>query len=131
MKYSFNLFVKICLISFLAILILFTSCRSNKDLTYMQDTNAQERIKSLSPSAPVYKVKLGDNLFVSVLSSNPEMNKLYNPAFSNSASGTIPNQMYDELTGQYIYGYEVDQEGAIMLPLLGKVHVFGKTLAEA
>ena len=65
------------------------------------------------------------------MSSNPEMNKLYNPAFANSSSGTIPNQMYDELTGQFIYGYEVDQEGAIMLPLLGKVYVSGKSLVEA
>lgn len=131
MKYRPNFTLNTPIFNVLLLLLVFSSCRSSKDLTYIEDVKGEQNLKSLTQTGPTYKIKKKDNLFVSILSSNPEMNKLYNPAFSNSSSGTIPNQMYDELTGQYIYGYEVDQEGNIILPLIGKIRVDGRTIAEA
>jgi polysaccharide export outer membrane protein len=77
-----------------------------------------------------YKIKMQDNLFVSVISSNPEMNAIYNPAtVGNPGSGSGNNQ-WATLSGQFVYGYIVDQEGFVTLPGIGKVHVLGMTIEQ-
>jgi polysaccharide export outer membrane protein len=80
-----------------------------------------------SPAAR-YKVKPQDNLFVSVLSSNPDMNRIYNPAQAGATQST--NNTYEGETNKSIYGYVVDNNGNIQLPMLGTFYVQGKTLRE-
>jgi polysaccharide export outer membrane protein len=109
----------------------FTSCRSTEDITVMQDMNHEQFLKGLPVQAPDYQIKPDDNLFVEIQSLNPEVNQLLSPSQSgNNQSGGI-SQTYGQLSGQYLSGYMVDKEGAIMLPLLGKVTVAGHTVNEA
>lgn len=105
------------------------SCRSNKDLTMLRDVSAQESLKYPVPPPP-HRVGANDNLYVSIVSSNKEMNELYNPAYAGSSKNSNSSIIYNEVAGQYIYGYQTDASGEIALPLIGKVKVQGLTLPE-
>jgi polysaccharide export outer membrane protein len=78
-----------------------------------------------------YKIKMHDNLFVSIVSSNREMNDIYNPATVGSSGGGSGNNQWATLSGQFVYGYIVDKDGFVTLPGIGKVHVLGMTLEES
>ena len=106
------------------------SCHSSsKHLTYMRDIQSNKTLSGLPLPSPDYKVKADDNLYVSIISSNQEMNELYNPAQANS-NKTFNNVNYNMVAGQYLYGFRVDSEGYLKLPLLGKIQVAGKNINE-
>ena len=113
---------------FLIIVSSFYSCRSNKDLTMLRDAG-QETMK-YPEGPPAHRVGENDNLYVSIVSSNKEMNDLYNPAFAGSGRTANSSIIYNEVSGQYIYGYQIDTNGEISLPLIGKITVKGLTLQE-
>jgi polysaccharide biosynthesis/export protein len=107
----------------------FSSCRSHKDLTVLRDITSTEPLSKYPQPPPPYLVKANDNLFVSIISSNKDMNELYNPAVAGSSRTQVgSNTIYNEVTGQYIFGYQVDSNGDIVLPLIGKVAVKGLSM---
>lgn len=114
------------IILLLAAVICLDSCRSYKSLTVLKDVNQQDLIKK---QAPVYIIKPGDNLFVSIITSDEELNKIYNPAQAGIQIGA--QQIYNDLQGQFVYGYEVDRDGNVSLPILGKVKVGGMSIASS
>lgn len=132
MKNKFNAInTAVKLLSFLILLGFFSSCRSHKDLTMLRDVNSQQNLKGFPDVPPQHRITDTDNLYVSIVSSNKEMNDLYNPAFSETGGrGSNSSLIYNDVAGQYIYGYQVDSQGEISLPLIGKVRVLGMTLRE-
>lgn len=108
------------------------SCRSSKDLIYLKDATNNEIIKGL-PSD--YILKPGDILYVSIKSITPEVNMLFNPESGMEAnSGSSSGYGYTKFTspsGAYLYGFELDSDGNIKLPMLGKVKVSDTTLTQA
>lgn len=96
------------------------SCRSSKELIYLKDTAHNETIKGLSTE---YVLKAGDILYVSIKSMNPEVNLLFNPEANMERDAGQGYQKYTTPSGAYLYGYEVDGEGNIKLPMLGKIKV--------
>lgn len=125
---------KYCLyVSIFLGLISSMSCKSYKDLTLLTDIQAdQDFLRNMPQDAPVYHIKKDDNLYVSILSQNPEMNLLYNPAMAQTTGyQTGTQQMYGDLASQYLNGYQVDQEGNIDLPILGKIFVEGASIPVA
>jgi polysaccharide export outer membrane protein len=117
------------LLGILLAMSMLLSCRSNKDLTMLRDVSPQESLKYPVPPPP-HRVGENDNLYVSIVSSNKEMNELYNPAYAGSSKNSNSSIIYNEVAGQYIYGYQADANGEIALPLIGKVAVRGLTLPE-
>jgi polysaccharide export outer membrane protein len=112
------------------LILIFTSCRSNKDLTFMDDADISKLVPRALPNLS-YKIKINDNLFVSVISRDPEMNKIYNPATAgNGASNATNNTVWSSIQGQFVFGYVVDKDGFINLPSMGKVRVVGMTIEE-
>jgi polysaccharide export outer membrane protein len=75
-----------------------------------------------------YILNTGDILYISIKSINPEVNALFNPESSMERSGGGESNRYGNPSGAYLYGYELDQEGFIKLPMLGKIKVSGVTL---
>ncbi len=124
---------KIYYLSLLLGFLLLSSCKSYKDLIYMKDVGTgQDFLRAVPQEVPEYHIRTSDNLYVSILSQNPEMNQLYNPALAqNSGNQTGTQQMYGELSSQFLNGYQVDLGGYITLPVLGKIRVDGLTPAEA
>lgn len=117
----------------LSILLLLTvtlfSCKSSKDLIYLKDAGNNEFIKGLPTE---YTLKPGDILYVSIKTSNPEVNALYNPESGmeggTSSYGGYGYTKYSTPSGAYLYGFEIDNDGNINLPMLGKIKVSGVTL---
>jgi len=103
-----------------------TSCTSAKKLTYLKDVSPDQTIGGLPKPPPLYKIRANDNLFVSVRSQDPEMNKLVDPA-----AGSQNTLTYEGAASKAVSGNIVLADGTIDLPMLGKVQVEGKTIAEA
>lgn len=119
---------KLFIISFLFLLFSLFSCKSSKDLIYLKDAGNNEFIKGL----PVeYTLKPGDILYVSIKTSNPEVNAIYNPESGMEGSsqyGGYGYQKYSSPSGAYLYGFEIADDGTINLPMLGKIKVSAVTL---
>jgi polysaccharide biosynthesis/export protein len=112
-------------------LIALTSCRSSKDFIFLKDAANGEIIKSIPAQTFDHNLKNGDILYVSIKSINPEVNMLFNPE-ANMQSGNVSSdfQKYTTPSGAYLYGYEIDGDGNLKLPMLGKVQVSGIPISQ-
>jgi polysaccharide export outer membrane protein len=106
------------------------SCKTSEDMAYLKDMSDKE-LQDHIPQKPVeYRIKKDDNLYVKILTTNPEVNMLFSQSQSmQSAIGT--QQMYGDLTSQFLNGNIVDQNGEITLPILGNIRLEGLTIPEA
>ena len=103
----------------------FTSCRSTKNMKYFQDLNNNVQ-QGMPVQAPEYLIKADDNLYVDIQSMNPEVSQLFSPSKSTGYnSGTQSN--FGDISSQYLNGYQVNQKGMILLPVIGEVKVAGMT----
>jgi len=114
-------FCAIC--AFAAVL---ASCSSNKrsKFVYFQDIDSAPNVE-----LPAYetRIKSGDELIITVNSTDPSATAIYNVPLSNPASesdlaGTSQPRMQT---------YIVDTDGNIQFPVLGNVHIAGLTVNEA
>ena len=105
----------------LLIACIFTSCVTNKDLTYLQYKGVPSDIViSVTPSTG--KVQPYDNLFIRVVTPDPKWSEMFNTLPTTSYSVTVTEQSAD------LISYPVDSYGAIILPCVGKIQVAGKNL---
>lgn len=105
------------------------SCKSNKKLVYLRNLPPGELQQGIPFSTTNYQLRKSDNLYIQVKSINPEVNQLFNPSSGvGNMAGTT--QQYGSLSAQYINGYQVDQDGNIELPIIGKVQVLDKTISD-
>jgi len=121
--------------NFLNFLIIFSlltlaSCRSSKDYIFLKDAANEEIIKSIPPQTFDHNLKNGDILYVSIKSNNPEVNMLFNPEKNMEVGGFDSYQKFTTPNGAYLYGYEIDEDGNIKLPMLGKIRVSGIPLSQ-
>lgn len=103
------------------------SCRSSEELIYLKDAANNETIKDL---APAYILKPGDILYVSIKSMNPEVNVLFNPEANMELNSGQSFMRYTMPSGAYLYGFEIDLDGNIKLPMLDKIKVSGVPISE-
>jgi polysaccharide export outer membrane protein len=120
LKVSFRLILLILVVASL------DSCRSYKSLSVLKEVNEQDYILK---QPAVYKIKPGDNLFVSIITPDEKLNTIYNPAQVGIQAGA--NMVYNQIEGQFVYGYEVDRNGFVNLPVIGKVKVEGLSMIES
>lgn len=116
----------ITLFYLLILVAILGSCRSYKTLDVLREVDGSDILRK---DPPTYIVKPGDNLFISIITSDEELNRIYNPANAGIQVGAM--QVYNDLEGQYVYGYEVAEDGTVSLPVLGKVKVGGMSLPES
>lgn len=125
-----NIIKTICLVFVLA---MFASCTSHKNLIYFQtdDLNDVEPLTQYykypdggTNDSPEYKIQAHDVLYVQITSSvDEEASRL----FSNSGTGY--NAQFE--SSLFLYSYEVNEEGDILLPTIGLVHVADMTIEQA
>ncbi|MEI6049117.1 MAG: polysaccharide biosynthesis/export family protein [Bacteroidota bacterium] len=108
------------LLIFLLIVSL-TSCVTNKKLTYLQYSGNYNNINPITPS--VYKILPYDNLFIRVVTPDPQWSAMFNTMPVATYSISVTEQSAD------LVSYVVDGEGYIQLPYAGRIMVAGKTLA--
>ena len=110
--------------------LFFTSCKTSKDMVYLNNTSDQEVLEGMPGMVSEYIIKTNDNLYVDIQSMSPEVNALFNPSQGmGMKSGTQQN--YGHLSGQYLNGFQVDLSGHVNLPIIGKVNLAGKSLKQA
>lgn len=127
-------FVNLCTVV-LAILLL-ASCTSQKNLIYFQnddlksdnqpDTMLYKYENGYTNSSPEYKLQPHDMIYVQIYSS-------LDNASSTLFQSTTQNTNYTTGSDQSLYltSYEVDNDGNIDLPTIGKINVLGMTIEEA
>ena len=121
------------LIAIFYTLTLFTfSCTAYKDVPYFQDLNrdsvSTEKINNFSPLT----IQPGDLLAIHVTSLNHEADVQFNynlerPSGINGISGDVTSGIASE---NVVYGYLVDGDGNITLPMAGKLKVSGLTTSQ-
>ena len=119
-----NILVPTLLIFLLTVIF---SCRSSQELIFLKDAANNETIKGLPTE---YVLKHGDILYISIKSISPEVNLLFNPEANMEANTGMGYQKYTTPSGAYLYGFEIDADGNIKLPMLGKIKVSGVSLSQ-
>lgn len=113
------------LLGFLAAVLL-SSCSSSKDFVYLNDMNVGTKYTFDAKHEAI--VHRDDRLNISVSCKNPELAIPFNIQDGNfevAADGSV------SATGKTVEkGYRVDKDGNIVFPLLGRLHVEGKTVNE-
>ena len=115
---------------FIALLCLAASCRSHRDMTYLKELTQSAEGTELSASVHAYRIKPFDNLFISVVSGNTELDEIYNPMLVGNGKSNNQNNMWSTQASQFVNGYLVDAEGTVNLPVFGKIAVARMTLNE-
>lgn len=119
----------------LSILLIFTSCATRKDFTYLQDMEELYEYPVTQKNEVV--IHRDDRLSIIVNSQNPELALPFNitntgGGYSVGADGSIMNtNNYNYNNNRQNEGYLVDIKGEINFPILGKLHVEGLTREQA
>jgi len=104
------------IILFLAIILMFSSCISNRRLVYFPNLKDSTLIKTYNDFVP--KIQIGDILFISVSSPDPNSSLMFSSATIVGASIT---------SGNINPGIIVERDGNILLPKIGVLKAEGKT----
>jgi polysaccharide biosynthesis/export protein len=112
------------------LLIIITSflgaCTGTKNLSYLHNLPSTNGIEYFTNEIPDYRVQYRDILYIDVKAQTADGTIVNVFQASNSISQTY---MQGE-ANQYLIGYNIDKEGAILLPVIGKVSVGGKVLSD-
>jgi polysaccharide biosynthesis/export protein len=103
------------------IVLLTLSCVTNKKLTYLQYIEPPpDTVVSVTPTD--YRIQPFDNIFIRVVTPDPQWSTMFNTVQSNSSGSNITEQSAD------LISYSVDSQGTIEIPYAGTFTVAGKTL---
>jgi polysaccharide export outer membrane protein len=107
-----------------ALLVLVGSCSSSKKVAYFQNIDTI----SLAASRGLYDARImpKDQLTITVLTTNPEVSAPFNLSVSSTlgTNGQISGGL------GALQNYLVDNDGNINFPIIGTLHVAGKTKTE-
>ena len=105
-------------------LLALASCRTPKDITYLQDLTVLDTIPTQADG--FIRFQPGDRVSIMVHSRDKEISQLFNLYSSTNGGG-----MYMGGNSQYGgYGYTIDPDGNIDFPVLGTLHIAGLTRHE-
>ena len=106
-------------IFFLLVSLFVVSCSSKKQVIYLQDSSFDSVYSS---NFIEYKIRPDDILKIDVNSDTPEAAMIFSRSGMNLTTNTKENMIFN--------GYQVDSEGYINFPILGKIKVIGLTVTE-
>ena len=112
------------MIGALVVAMLGASCIRVKDINYLQDPALSDAAKLFENKKFEYKLQVNDVLSIRVLGLDEQTSRFFNV---ESGAGNVA--VSEE--GLYVNGFNIDKNGQIQLPTIGKVKVQGLTLAEA
>ena len=101
------------------VVLLFSSCISQKRLTYFQGEPSDKKLEIYSTKP--YQIQVDDILYINIKANNPELVAIFN---NTDQTRTTQNINASDL---YFSGYSVDNHGMINLPVVGEMNVLGYT----
>ena len=107
--------------------VLFASCTPQSKLVYMQDK--QELGDELQSEPEVYRLKPGDILHVRIMSTNPDVQEIFNLDASRRFTTARGSDIGDP--NMFLYGYTIQDNGKVAIPVLGSIEVAGHSLDQA
>lgn len=116
-----------------AAIVCLCSCVSSKKIIYFQHSDVM--FEEAQQILQKYEMRLqpADQVLIKVTCDNPELLEVFNlDVTMGSGNRTGANQSYGQ-TGSLgsVYGYTVDNNGNLLLPMLGSIYVRNLTCEEA
>jgi polysaccharide export outer membrane protein len=109
----------------LLVLITVSSCFSKKELVYLQDDSfSTEYPTQIKNRRPDYRIQPNDILHVTIQNPDNETSAFFNYGNQEGARGFGSESIL------YLMGFNVDKDGFIHIPLIGKVQVQNLTVEE-
>lgn len=105
---------------------LFGSCGSSKDVVYFQDLKPGESEFKL-PQTQTITVQPEDKISIIVNSRDPQLTDMFNLPFVTRQLGNSSQNGVSSGSSQGLSGYTVNSKGDIDFPVLGSIHVAGKS----
>ena len=123
-EFSFCFYRNINLVNFVIFFSLLSSCVTQRKVEFLQDKNTN--IKAFEEAEfPDYKLKSNDELYIQINSLDEAAANIFSNGKEQSYYiGTM--QPY----GASLLSYSVDKNGYLFLPVIGKILVKDKTLAD-
>lgn len=105
---------------------LWFGCTTHKNLVYLGQADSTSAEHYYPKNRPEYRIQTRDILYIKIYSLNEEMSSLINQTI-----GAYQQNLFQNETSLFINGYAVSDSGFVEVPVLGSIHVTGKTLDEA
>ncbi len=105
-------------------LVSFFSCTPLSKIKYLQQISNDIKSDTLINTSKVYRLQKGDQLYIDILTSIPEMNVYI------SGKNAASSQLYTSPTDIYLKSYQINDSGYIYLPFAGKFIAENKTIDE-
>src|SRR5665647_2740874 len=107
--------------------LLITSCTSSKKLAYLYIPPETASGESFTMNIPDYRIQTRDILYITVkaMTSDGRITD-----FLSSSAGNAGINISQGESGGFLYGFDVDPTGNIIVPAIGTVRVEGLTLEE-
>jgi polysaccharide export outer membrane protein len=112
---------------FVLILLIGISCTSQQKLAYLNNLPETGGEETFTMEIPDYKLQPRDVLYITVKAMTPDGSIM---DFLSSARTSQSISFGTGESGGYIYGYDVNSGGNIILPVVGEIKVSGLTLEE-
>jgi polysaccharide biosynthesis/export protein len=108
----------------IATLIIASGCTSQKKLAYLNNLPKSGEEQTFTMEIPNYRLQPRDILYITAKAMAPDGNVSEYLMTGSSSTGS------QDISGGYLSGYVVDQEGNILIPTVGTIKVGGYTLEE-
>jgi polysaccharide export outer membrane protein len=108
-------------------ILLLTSCTSQKKLAYLNNLPETGGEETFTMEIPYYRIQTRDILYVTIkaMTTDGRITDFLLSTGSAMSGGYIQGD-----AGGYLYGYDVNPEGNIIIPVVGSIKVEGLTLEE-
>lgn len=113
----------------LSVFLLATACTSQRDLAYLTNLPETGGEQYFPMDIPDYKIQHRDILYITIKAMIPD--GTIQDFLASTGGRTGASTYASSEAGQYLYGYDVNADGEILVPVLGTIKVGDNTLDEA
>lgn len=115
-----------------AVVLCLSSCVSSKKIIYFQGADSVYAYAQAIQQKYEMKLKPADQVLIKITCDSPELLEIFSSDVTMGSNARTVSGSYGN-TGSMgsVYGYTVDNEGDLLLPVLGHVHVGGLTCDQA
>lgn len=108
--------------------ILVISCTSQKKLAYLNNLPETGGEETFTMDVPEYKLQPRDILYITIKAMTPDGR--ITDFLTSTGSNMSNNSISQGDAGAFLYGYDINPEGDIIIPVIGPINVEGLTLGE-